>query len=128
MKLFRRNGKRGDWELARKLSTGDDGRVSITVTPREDTWWRAQGVQQDWVQGDRSKVHAIDNIPPGIPVKLPRGAPKPRINLPDQPDAVGNGANPTITADPERDLEPDDRPDLAPRLPGRPRRPAPAPR
>ncbi len=72
------------------------------MTPRVDTRWRATSVQQAWVQGDRSNVHLVDNIPPGDPVKLPKGAPKPRINLPPQPYAVGAGANPVVSGIPNR--------------------------
>jgi hypothetical protein len=102
VKLYRRDGRRGDWKQVGRLRTGDDGRASVTVTPREDTWWRAQGVQQDWVRGDVSNTHAVDNIPPGIPVKLPQAAPNPRVHLPDQPFAVGNGANPVVSPIPDR--------------------------
>ena len=95
VKLFRRNGS-GDWRLAARLSTGDDGLAEITLRPRVDTRWKAKAARLDWVEGDRSGVHRIDNLPPGIPVSLPKAAPAPRINLPDQPHAVGDGPNPVI--------------------------------
>ena len=95
VKLFRRDG-RGKWKLVRKLRTGDDGRTEITVTPRVDTRWKATAARLDWVEGDRSPVHRVDNLPPGVPVQLPKAAPSPRINLPDQPHAVGEGPNPVI--------------------------------
>lgn len=101
VKLFRRNGA-GDWRVDRKLRTGDDGRAEITVTPRVDTRWKARARRLDWAEGDRSPVHRIDNLPPGIPVRLPKAAPKPRINLPDQPHAVGQGPNPVIRPIPQR--------------------------
>jgi hypothetical protein len=95
VRLERRDGG-GKWRLVRKLRTGADGRAHLTARPRVDTSWRAQGRQLDWVSGDTSRVHRINNLPPGIPVQLPRAAPRPRINLPDQPHAVGEGANPSI--------------------------------
>ena len=58
--------------------------------------------ERAWVQGDRSNAHPINSIPPGTPVKLPRNAPSPRINLPDQRRGVGSGANPVITQIPDR--------------------------
>jgi hypothetical protein len=102
VQLFRRNGRTGPWKLIRRLSTDVQGRASVTVTPRVDTWWRAKAKPQAWVRGDRSKVHAVDNIPPGDPVKLPKNAPNPRVHLPTQPDAVGDGANAVVTAIPNR--------------------------
>jgi hypothetical protein len=87
----------GDWERYRRPRTGDDGRVVVEVRPRTDTRWRAKVPRLDWVTGDRSRVHRVDNLPPGTPVSLPSAAPRPRINLPDQAHAVGEGANPRVT-------------------------------
>ena len=123
VRLQRRNGG-GDWRLVRRLRTGADGRAQMTARPRVDTSWRAQVRRLDWVFGDTSGVHRINNLPPGVPVRLPSAAPRPRINLPDQRHAVGAGPNANISADPRGRLEPDDRTHLAPRLPGRPVRPA----
>ena len=92
VRLQRRDGG-GDWRLVRKLRTGADGRAHLVARPRVDTSWRAQVRRLDWVTGDRSGVHRINNLPPGVPVSLPRAAPSPRINLPDQRHAVGAGAN-----------------------------------
>ena len=72
------------------------------MTPRVDTRWRATARRLDWVEADRSPVHRIDNLPPGIPVRLPGAAPRPRVNLPDQPHAVGEGANPVVRPIPNR--------------------------
>ena len=96
VRLYRRNAG-GDWRLVQRLTTGSDGRAEIRVRPRVDTRWRAEVSRLDWVTGDTSGVHAIDNLPPGIPVKLPDAAPRPRINLPDQARAVGAGPNVAIT-------------------------------
>jgi hypothetical protein len=84
------------------LRTGSDGRAQITIRPRTDTMWRAQVRRLDWVFGDTSNRHRINNLPPGIPVQLPSAAPKPRINLPDQPHAVGAGPNAHISPVPAR--------------------------
>jgi 5-hydroxyisourate hydrolase-like protein (transthyretin family) len=100
VRLQRRKG--GHWRLVRKLRTGSDGRAQITIRPRTDTMWRAQVRRLDWVFGDTSNRHRINNLPPGIPVQLPSAAPKPRINLPDQPHAVGAGPNAHISPVPAR--------------------------
>jgi hypothetical protein len=96
VRLQRRNGG-GDWRLVRKLRTGADGRARIATRPRVDTTWRAQVRRLDWVLGDTSNVHRVDNLPPGVPARLPKAAPSPRINLPDQRHAVGAGPNAHIT-------------------------------
>ncbi len=75
------------------MRTGDDGRATILTRPRTDTSWRAGAGRLDWVEGDSSGVHRVDNLPPGEPVVLPAGAPRPRIKLPAQPHAVGAGPN-----------------------------------
>ena len=99
VRLQRRNGG-GDWRLVRRLRTGADGRAQMTARPRVDTSWRAQVRRLDWVFGDTSGVHRINNLPPGIPVRLPSAAPRPRINLPDQRHAVGAGPNANISGIP----------------------------
>jgi 5-hydroxyisourate hydrolase-like protein (transthyretin family) len=95
VRLLRRNGG-GDWRLVRSLRTGADGRAQLTARPRVDTSWRAQARRLDWVFGDTSGVHRINNLPPGVPVRLPKAAPSPRINLPDQRHAIGAGPNASI--------------------------------
>jgi 5-hydroxyisourate hydrolase-like protein (transthyretin family) len=101
VRVLRRDG-REDWRLHRKVRLDEDGKAELTVTPRTDTRWKAVARRLDWVTGDTSRVHRIDNLPPGVPVKLPKAAPRPRINLPDQPHAVGEGANPVVRAIPDR--------------------------
>ena len=96
VRLMRRNpGK--DWKLVRRPRTGDRGVARVRVRPRVDTRWKVRAPRLDWVTGDRSPVHRIDNLPPGDPVRLPRRAPRPRVNLPDQRRAVGDGANATVS-------------------------------
>ncbi|QVT81098.1 hypothetical protein ENKNEFLB_03505 [Nocardioides aquaticus] len=94
--LMRRDAG-GAWRTARRLTTDGAGNASLRTTPRVDTRWRARAAGQAWVRGARSGVHAVDNLPPGEPVRLPGGAPRPRIDLPPQPRAVGDGANPVVT-------------------------------
>jgi hypothetical protein len=94
--LYRRAGA-GDWKKVARPRTGADGTAAFTTRPRVDTRWRATSPRLDWVTADRSAVHAIDNLPPGDPVRLPQGAPRPRINLPDQPRAKGQGPNAVVT-------------------------------
>jgi hypothetical protein len=101
VQLWRRNG-RDAWKLFRRVRTGNHGEALVEVTPREDTRWRATAPRLDWATGDRSRVHRIDNLPPGAPVRLPAGAPRPRVDLPRQDRAAGDGANPSVTPIPDR--------------------------
>ncbi len=96
VKLFRSLAG-GSWRKVRTLTTGEDGRARLSTRPRQDSRWRAQAVRQAWVEGDRSPVHRVDNLPPGTPVRLPEAAPRPRRHLPPQQRAVGQGANVVIT-------------------------------
>jgi hypothetical protein len=97
VRLFRkRPGAR--WQAYGVVTTDAAGRATLAVTPRSDTRWRARAPQLSWVAADRSGVLRIDNRPPGRPVKLPKGAPKPRIKLPAQQRAVGDGANLQISS------------------------------
>ena len=89
-----------DWTTYRRPRTDAEGLAVLEITPRTDTRWRAKAPRLDWVTADRSGVHRIDNLPPGTPVKLPDAAPRPRINLPDQPHARGAGANARVTTIP----------------------------
>ena len=100
-RLMRRNPG-GDWRRVDRLRTDDEGRASVTVRPRVDTRWKAVVRRLDWVTADTSRVHRIDNLPPGTPVRLPKAAPRPRHHLPPQPRATGEGANVVITKIPGR--------------------------
>lgn len=93
---------RGPWKKVRTVHTDAGGRAEIRTTPRQDSRWRARAVRRAWVEGDHSAVHRIDNVPPGVPVKLPKAAPRPRRSLPAQPHAVGDGANVKVTRIPHR--------------------------
>ncbi len=101
VRLWRRNGG-GDWRVFRRVRTGSDGRALVHVTPREDTRWRATAPRLDWATGDRSRVHRVDNLPPGSRVRLPAGAPRPRVDLPRQDRATGAGANASVSRIPDR--------------------------
>ena len=118
--VYRRVGD--SWRLDRRVRTGADGIVRFSVAPRTDTRWQARAGRLAWVEGARSDTHAIDNRPPGTPVALPAGAPR--------PEAEPAGAGPRRAAPapnvvdhrrPRRRLERDDRAHLAPRLPRRAR-------
>ena len=87
----------GPWERVARPRTGADGTATVPTRPRKDSRWRAKAPRLDWVTADRSAVHAIDNVPPGDPVRLPAAAPRPRVNLPDQAYAKGEGANAVVS-------------------------------
>ena len=101
VQLWRRNAG-DDWRVFRRVRTGSDGLALVEVTPREDTRWRATAPRLDWATGDRSRVHRIDNLPPGSPVQLPAAAPRPRVDLPRQDRATGDGANASVSGIPDR--------------------------
>jgi len=94
--LLRRLGSRG-WQPAGRVRTGADGTAIVRVRPRVDSRWRAQVRGGDWITGDRSPVHRLDNLPPGKPVRLPRAAPRPQVSVPPQRRATGDGAQPLVT-------------------------------
>ncbi len=98
--VFRRLGG-GDWKRVARPRLGEDGEATIASRPRQDSRWRARATRLDWVTGDRSGIHRVDNLAPGTPVRLPAGAPRPRVGLPDQPHAVGEGANAVVTRIPD---------------------------
>ena len=96
-----RSASGGPWRSYRTLRTDARGRASLVVRPRTDTRWRASTKAADWVTGDRSRSHRVDNLPPGTPVAIPRGAPRPRVAVPPQPRATVAGAHPVITLIPD---------------------------
>lgn len=99
VRLERRVGKR--WKVVKRGVTGAYGRVSFTVSPRTDTRWRATTLGNELAGPARSRVHRLDNRPPGRPVHLPKQAPKPRRHLPPQAHAKGAGPNARITGIPQ---------------------------
>jgi hypothetical protein len=86
------------WPEFVRVSTGADGWGQVRVTPRDDSAWRAHALGLDWVTGTVSAVRRVDNLPPVAPVAMPPGAPRPRITLPPQPRATGEGARVRIGA------------------------------
>lgn len=96
-----RSSAGGPWQLDRTLRTDERGRASFAVRPRTDTRWRALTRAAAWVAGDTSPVHRLDNLPPGVPVALPAGAPAPRVSLPPQPRATSPGAHPVVSRIPD---------------------------
>jgi hypothetical protein len=101
VRILRRNGG-GSWHRDRTVRTDAEGRAEVVTRPRTDTRWRAEVTRSDWLRGDASPVHVVDNLPPGVPVGLPGRAPHPRVHVPRQPHAVGAGANPTVGRVPTR--------------------------
>ena len=89
-----------DWRAGPRLRFGRDGVAELRVGPRVDSRWKAVGGKGPWWRGDTSEVHELDNVPPGDPVAYPSGAPRPRVKLPRQPRAVGNGPNGNVTSIP----------------------------
>ena len=65
----------GGWTGA--VRTGADGRSRRVPSHRAPTPAGRPGPRLAWVEGARSGVHRIDNLPPGIPVRLPGAAPQP---------------------------------------------------
>ena len=86
------------WRSYAVVPTDADGRGSLRVTPRTDTRWQVRAPRLAWVQADRSGTLRIDNRPPVAPVRMPKGAPSPRIKLPAQQRAVGAGPNVRVGA------------------------------
>ncbi len=99
--VVQRRVGRDPWRRARRLTTGDDGRASFSVAPRQNTRWRVRGLGQAWVTGARSAAHRLVNTPPGDPVSLPAAAPRPRVRVPVQQHGQGDGANPSVSAIPD---------------------------
>ncbi len=97
VEVQRRDAGQKKWDRVRRVRTDQDGAAALEVRPRVDTRWRVVAPGLDWVRRDRSPIHRVDNLPPGVPVNLPNAAPRPRVNLPDQARAVGDGANPKVT-------------------------------
>ena len=90
-----------DWRRGPELRFGADGEARLRVSPRVDTRWKAVGAGGAWWRGDVSDVHTLDNLPPGVPVAYPAEAPRPRVHVPRQPRAVGDGANPSVSGIPD---------------------------
>ena len=101
VQLLRRDDGAKKWDRFRRVRTDKNGEALLAVGPRVDTRWRVAAPGLDWVRRDQSPVHRVDNLPPGIPVDLPSAAPAPRVNLPDQDRAAGDGANATVTPIPD---------------------------
>jgi hypothetical protein len=89
------------WRGAGTLTTRADGTAQVRIRPRVDTRYRVLARALAWVLGDVSPVRKIDNVPPRRPVRLPQGAPSPRVEVPAQARAVGAGANVQVTQIPD---------------------------
>jgi hypothetical protein len=98
----RRRLRGGDWKVVERVTFGDRGRARLTVGPRKDSRWRVAGEEGRWYDGAVSAVHELDNLPPGRKVRYPRAARRPRVDLPRQGHARGNGANADVSRIPAR--------------------------
>lgn len=87
--LQRRQDRR--WRTLTTIRTGADGRARLRLRPRVDVVLRARADGLDWVRGDATGRHPIDNLPPGRRVALPPRAPQPRVRLPRPQRGVGQG-------------------------------------
>jgi hypothetical protein len=91
----------GKWKRYEEVSFNERGRVNLRVGPRVDSRWKVVGAEGRWWQAATSKVHRLDNVPPLAPVAYPANAPQPRVKVPRQPRAAGNGPNPQISRIPD---------------------------
>ncbi len=88
-----RRGKWTGWKHFRTLRTDAAGRASTVVRPRWSHRWRAVAAPTSWSSGARSAQARTANVPAGTVVKMPKGAPRPRIRFGAQKRAEGKGAN-----------------------------------
>ncbi len=98
--LFSRARGTRRWVEVATAVTGPRGIATVRVAPRVDTDYRARAAGGSWFTGDVTDPKPVDNLPPGVPVRYPAGAPRPRIRLPPQPRAVGDGPNAVVTGIP----------------------------
>lgn len=92
----------GAWHTVSTRATNEQGTVDIVLQPRVDSRYRAIGVGSVWAERSVSATHVIDNRPSGVPVRLPAGAPLPRVRLPAQARPTAPGAQAVITRIPDR--------------------------
>ncbi|MFD0805188.1 M15 family metallopeptidase [Nocardioides caeni] len=90
----------GRWRTVGTFTTNEAGWARVLLRPRVDSRFRAIGHGNAWAQRSISATHLIDNRPPGVPVRLPAGAPSPRVRLPAQARASTAGADAVVTAIP----------------------------
>lgn len=93
--------RRGGWRTLDRPVTDATGTATVRLRPRTDTMLRVSAPALDWVEAARSRWKRLDNVPPVAPVRLSRGAPRPRRHLPPQARAQGPGAAPVVTAIPD---------------------------
>ncbi|GAB3996583.1 M15 family metallopeptidase [Nocardioides marmoraquaticus] len=89
------------WKAAGRRTSGDDGTARLEVAPRTDSVWRVRGAAGSsagvaW-RAATSGTAAIDNVPPGTPVRL--DGPRP-TRLAAQARASGAGVNAVVTTVP----------------------------
>lgn len=98
----KKGGRYDGWKTLTTARTDAEGRVDVLRRPRWNTRWRVRAAALAWAEGVRSPVRATRNVAPGKRVVLPRGAPRPRLSLPAQRRAVGQGANVVVTKIPRK--------------------------
>jgi hypothetical protein len=88
------------WERVRVVRVRD-GQASFTVAAGKGRVWRVRGTGGEWYRAATSNRHRVTLLPFGTPVRLPAGAPAPRVRLPAQPAASGVGLNAVVTPIPD---------------------------
>ena len=77
------------WRVLERLTTDERGRAETRVAPREDARYRVRSPRAPWLERGTSRVHRVDNTPPGTVVRL--AGPAPRRTLPRAERATGDG-------------------------------------
>ncbi len=94
--------ERGRRVSLQTLTTDSAGRVAVRVRPRYDGRAWAKALPGDWYDGSVSAATLIDNRPAGPVVRLPRNAPRPKLQVPAQPRAFAAGPNPRVSRIPTK--------------------------
>jgi 5-hydroxyisourate hydrolase-like protein (transthyretin family) len=79
----------GRWRPVERLTTDERGRAETRVAPREDARYRVRTPRSPWLERGTSRVHRVDNTPPGTVVRL--AGPAPRRTLPRAERATEDG-------------------------------------
>ena len=96
VRLWKRTSSRRSWRSV-KSKRLRSGTASFRVRPRVDTSYRVSAKGRWWYAAPRRDRERINNIPPGRVIRMPPGAPRPSVKLPDQRRAVRGGLNPRIS-------------------------------
>ncbi|HWT55470.1 MAG TPA: M15 family metallopeptidase [Candidatus Microsaccharimonas sp.] len=99
--VYRRDAYGAGWTLATTAVSNTSGNIAWRAKVSTPTYWKLVGHATSTSHGSGSGEYLPHVVPIGTIYKLPAAAPKP-IYLTPQPAAVGTGANPTVTAIPDR--------------------------